>query len=320
MSDTKKIILTDEPHPILLEKLKGMGFEVWEHYRTPRTEVMALLPACEGLMVRSRLQVDKELLDAGKALRFVARYGVGVEHIDLTYAAQRGIQVFTSPEGSRDTVGEHTVGMLLMLLNYLSRADREVKNNEWRREPNRGTEIKGKTIGILGYGNMGKAFAKRLQGFEAEVIVYDKYKKNYGDDFAQAVSLQDLQTRADIISLHIPYESANHHFVDADFIANCAKPVYILNTARGTVLHTADLVAGLQAGKVLGAALDVLEYEEMSFAALDIATLPAPLQYLQQADNVVLSPHIAGWSHESKKGHALTLAEKIAHLYRVNKN
>lgn len=320
MSDPKKIILTDEPHPVLIEKLETMGFEVLPHYQTLREEVLALLPDCDGLMVRSRLQVDKALLDAGKSLKFVARYGVGTEHIDLDYAAQLGIPVFTSPEGSRDTVGEHTVGMLLMLMNYLSRADREVKNNQWRREPNRGTEIKGKTIGILGYGNMGKAFAKRLRGFEAEVIVYDKYKKDYGDAFAEAVSLEDLQARADIISLHIPYEPANHYFIDAAFIDACAKPVYILNTARGTVLNTADLVDGLQSGKVRGAALDVLEYEEMSFASLDLATLPEPFQYLQQADKVVLSPHIAGWSHESKRGHALALARKIAQLYQLNIN
>ena len=266
-------------------------------------------------MVRSRLQVDQELLDAGGRLQFVARYGVGVEHIDLEYAAQRGIPVFTSPEGSRDTVGEHALGMLLMLMNYLSRADREVKNNQWRREPNRGTEIKGKTVGVLGYGNMGKAFAKRLQGFEAEVIVYDKYKEDYGDANASAVSLSELQARADIVSVHIPYEPANHHFVDADFIGNCAKPIYLVNTARGTVLNTADLVEGLKTGKVLGVALDVLEYEEMSFTKLDLASLPEPFQYLKQADNVVLSPHIAGWSHESKKGHALALAQKISDLY-----
>lgn len=315
MIETRKIILTDEPHPVLPQKLREMGFEVLEHYQTPRREVLVLLPSCEGLMVRSRLQVDQELLDAGEKLQFVARYGVGTEHIDLEYAAQRGIPVFTSPEGSRDTVGEHALGMLLMLMNYLSRADREVKNNEWRREPNRGTEIKGKTVGILGYGNMGKAFAKRLQGFEAEVIVYDKYKKDYGDDHASAVSLAELQARADIVSVHIPYEPANHHFVDTDFIRNCAKPIYLVNTARGTVLNTADLVEGLKTGKVRGAALDVLEYEEMSFTQLDLASLPEPFQYLKQADNVVLSPHIAGWSHESKKGHALALAQKIKALY-----
>lgn len=315
MKHKKKIILTDEPHPVLLEELQQMGFEILSHYHTPRVEVLGLLPTCEGLLVRSRLQVDKELLDAGRQLKFVARYGVGTEHIDLDYAALQGIQVFTSPEGSRDTVGEHTVGMLIMLMNYLGRADREIRNNVWRREPNRGTEIKGKTVGILGYGNMGKAFAQRIQGFEAEVIAYDKYKKDYGDAFAKEVSLAELQERADIISLHIPYEPANHHFIDAAFIEACAKPFFVLNTARGTVLNTEDLVAGLKSGKVLGAGLDVLEYEEMSFSKLKLDDLPEPFQYLKQADNVVLSPHIAGWSHESKKGHAVALAQKIKTLY-----
>ena len=315
MSTAKKIVLIDPPHPVLLRQLRELGFELLEHYQTSRAELRALLPDCEGLLVRSRLAIDQALLEVGTQLRFVARYGVGVEHIDLDYAAQRGIKVFTSPEGSRDTVGEHTIGMLLMLLNNLSRADREVKANQWRREPNRGVEIKGKTVGILGYGNMGQAFAQRLQGFGARVIAYDKYKKDYGDAFAQEVSLAELQAQADIISLHIPYEPDNHHFIDQAFLAACARPVYLINTARGTVLHTADVVAGLQSGKVLGAALDVLEYEELSFASLDLATLPAPFQYLQQADNVVLSPHIAGWSYESKKGHALTLVRKIKDFY-----
>lgn len=318
MSATKRIILTDQPHPIFLDILRTMGFVVEEHYQTSREEVLASLPAFQGLLVRSRLQVDKELLDAGAKLDFIARYGVGVEHMDLDYAAQLGIPIFTSPEGSRDTVGEHTLGMLLMLMNNLAKADREVKNHQWLREANRGIEIKGKTVGILGYGNMGQAFAKRLQGFEARVIAYDKYKENYGDDYARAVSLAELQATADIISLHIPYEPANHYFINADFIDRCAKPFFLVNTARGTVLHTADLVEGLKSGKVLGAALDVLEYEEMSFANLDLATLPAPFHYLKKADNVVLSPHIAGWSLESKKGHALSLIRKIADLYGMD--
>jgi D-3-phosphoglycerate dehydrogenase len=314
MLEKKKIILTDEPHPYLISHLEQIGFECLEHYETPRAEVLALLPQCFGLLVRSRLQVDRPLLDAGQQLSFIARYGVGTEHIDLDYAAELGIPVFTSPEGSRDTVAEHSMGMLLMLMNYLGRADREVRNNLWKRGPNRGVEIKGKTVGILGYGNMGKALAQRLQGFEAEVLTFDKYKKNYGDSYAKQVSLEELQAKADIVSLHIPYEKDNHYFIDQTFIEACAKPFYLVNTARGLVLNTADLVQGLEDGKVLGAALDVLEYEEMSFAKLDLSTLPAPFQYLKQADNVVLSPHIAGWSLESKLGHAQTLAQKIEAL------
>ncbi len=312
--EKKKIILTDEPHPFLNTRLEELGFECMAHYQTPRAEVLQLLPQCYGLMVRSRLQVDKELLNAGRQLKFIARYGVGTEHIDLDYAATLGIPVFTSPEGSRDTVAEHSMGMLLMLMNYLGRADREVRKNEWRRGPNRGVEIKGKTVGILGYGNMGKALAQRLQGFEATVITYDKYKKDYGDEFAQQVTLSELQARADIISLHIPYEKDNHYFIDAAFITACAKPFYLVNTARGLVVNTADLVAGLESGAVKGAALDVLEYEEMSFAKLELAKLPAPFQYLKASDQVVLSPHIAGWSFESKLGHAQTLAKKIEDL------
>ncbi len=314
MHSGKKILMVDEPHPYFLQKMQEFGWVCLPHYQTNRAEILRLLPDCDGLLVRSRLQVDKTLLNANKKLQFVARYGVGTEHIDLDYAAEINIPVLTSPEGSMDTVAEHAMGMLLMLMNHLGRADREVQQNQWRRAPNRGTEIKGKTVGIIGYGNMGSAFAKRLQGFDAEVISYDKFKSNYADQHTSEVSLAELQASAHIISIHIPYTPANRHFINRDFLNACQQKPYIINTARGTVLNTADLVEALAAGQISGAALDVLEYEEMSFSQLALDQLPAPFQYLKQADNVVLSPHIAGWSFESKLGHARVLVEKIREL------
>lgn len=311
MTNTKRILLIDEPYPLLVQQLQQAGLSLLFRYHHTREEVLADVPGCTGVIVRSRLQIDQAFLAQAPDLTFVARIGVGTEHIDLEACAAQGVAVYTSPEGSRDTVGEHALGMLLMLLNRLAVADREVRHGQWIREANRGVEIKGKTVGIIGYGNMGTAFAKRLSGFEAEVIAYDKFKTGYGDAYARAVSLEELQAQSDIISLHIPYLPGNHHFVNRDFIQACAKNIYLVNTARGTVLHTADLVEAMQGGKVLGAALDVLEYEEMSFSTLDPATLPKPFQYLRRSERTVLTPHIAGWSHEAKRGHAAVLAEKI---------
>lgn len=281
-------------------------------------EVLALLPRFHGVVMRSRLRADSEFIDRGANLRFIAREGVGVEHIDMDYAAQKGIAVLTSPEGSRNTVAEHTLGLMLCLLNNLARADRQVRNGQWMREGNRGYEINGKTVGILGYGNMGTAFAQRLQGFGCRVIAYDKYKSDYGDDNAQAVDLPTLQRESDIISIHIPYMPSNHYFINDAFLGAFAKDIFLVNTARGTVLDTAALVKHLQSGHVRGAALDVLEYEETSFEFLHFEALPEPFQYLRSAENVVLSPHIAGWSFESKLGHARVLAEKIR-LYILQK-
>lgn len=319
VSRGKKIVLIDEPHPFLANRLEEMGFDCVYTYHASRAEVLSLLADAFGLLVRSRLSIDRELLDAAPRLAFVARYGVGTEHIDLDYAAQKGISVFTSPEGSRDTVAEHALGMLLMLMNKLGKADREVRTGKWLREPNRGVEIKGKTVGILGYGNMGQAFARRLTGLEcADVVAYDKFRTDYGDQYVRAVSLDELCARAEILSIHIPYMPENHHFIDGALLDRFDHDIFLINTARGTVLHTADLVERMEMGKVRGAALDVLEYEEMSFSTLELSALPEPFQYLCRSERTVLSPHIAGWSVESKAGHARVLAEKIEQFLRAS--
>jgi D-3-phosphoglycerate dehydrogenase len=307
----RKVLFIDKAHPLLQEELLAMGFQCDDGTTLSKEEAAAILPQYFGLVIRSRFTFDKAFLEKGTNLAFLARTGIGLEHVDLDYAAERGIQVFNSPEGSRVAVGEHAVGLLLMLMNHLSRADREVRAGQWRREPNRGTEVRGKTVGIVGYGNTGQAFARRLQGFEARVITYDKYRNNYGDDFAEAVSLEKLQEESDIVSFHIPYSKPNHLLVNSDYLDRFRKPIFLINTARGLILNTADLVERLKSGRVLGAALDVLEYEETSFVKLNLDDLPPPFQYLRQADNVILTPHIAGWSHEAKVGHAEVLVAKI---------
>lgn len=315
--EKKTIIFIDQTAPILWDRLAALGYDCQDHSQRSREELLPLVADAFGLVIRSRVKMDKAFLSQATQLQFIARSGVGLEHIDLEYAAGRGIHVLPSPEGSRDTVGEHTMGLLLMLMNNLARADHEVRNGQWIREGNRGVELKGKTVGIIGYGNMGTAFAQRLKGFGVKVIAYDKFKSDYGDAHALAVDLPTLQKEADVVSLHIPYLPENHYFVDRAFLQAFAKPIFIVNTARGLVLNTEDLVEAIKAGKVLGAALDVLEYEDMSFVHLDPSKLPAPFQYLKEARNVVLSPHIAGWSFESEPGHAKALADKIERLFHA---
>lgn len=311
----RKILFINEAHPILAERLTALGYQCDFHFQTSKTELEAMLADYFGVVLRSRIKVDQSFIDKGTNLKFIAREGVGVEHIEVAYAESKNIRVITSPEGSMDTVGEHAIGMLLALLNHLNRANQQVKSGQWLREENRATELKGKTVGIIGYGNMGKAFAKRLSGFDCRVIAYDKYKTNYGDQFAEAVSLETLQAESDIVSLHVYYEPDNYHLVNDTYLTAFEKHIYVINTARGLVLNTADLVKHLKTGKVKGAALDVLEYEEQSFAKLSVETLPEPFQYLVASDQVLLTPHIAGWSFESKVGHGKVLADKIEQMF-----
>ncbi len=309
------VLFLGPTEPVLWERLTALGYDCHDLQEAPKEEVFTALPAAFGIVIRSRFNIDQEFLDTAAKLAFVARSGVGVEHIDLDYAAQRNITVFTSPEGSRDAVGEHTIGLLLMLMNHLSRADHQVRRGEWIRGGNRGHEIKGKTVGIIGYGNMGQAFARRLQGFSCEVIAYDKFKTNYGDEYASAVSLEELKSRADILSLHIPYLPENHHLVNAEYLAGFQHPIWLVNTARGLVVKTDDLVQALDDGRVRGAALDVIEYEDQSFVHLDPKQQPPAFQRLLELPNVVLNPHIGGWSFEAEEGHAQTLADKIEKTY-----
>ncbi len=311
-----KILFLDKAHPILENRLSQMGFACELDLNSDIKEVKKKLHGYFGIVMRSRISLDCDFIDAGLQLKFIAREGVGVEHIPVEYAESKRIKVLTSPEGSRDTVAEHALGMLLMLLNKLNVADRQVRLGRWEREPNRGVELMGKTVGILGYGNMGTSFAKRLSGFGVKTIVYDKFKTDYGDQYAEEVTFDKLLEEAEILSVHIPYLTENHHFVNDRFIKKFKNEIYIINTARGLVLNTADLVTNLKSGKVKGAALDVFEYEDQSFDQFDLHELPDDFQYLQQAPSVVLAPHIAGWSFESKRKHGEVLAAKIEALIK----
>lgn len=314
-SMNRKILFLDKAHPALEQRLTELGFACETDLTSPKVTVEKFIHEFTGIVMRSRFALDKNIISKATRLVFIAREGVGLEHIDVDFAESKGICVLISPEGSRDTVGEHAIGLLLCLMNNLSRADRQVRRGEWIREANRAVELKGKTVGILGYGNMGTAFARRLQGFEVRTLAYDKFKTNYGDDFALQAPLEQLFEEADVLSIHIPYMPGNHYFVNDAFLRSFKKNIWLVNTARGLVLNTEDLVKNLKTGKVAGAALDVLEYEETSFDKFRLDKLPEAFDYLVNAENVVLSPHIAGWSFESKQKHALVLAQKIEQLF-----
>jgi D-3-phosphoglycerate dehydrogenase len=312
----KERILFTNPgiHEFLPKELTALGYQCDFDYESTKAQIEEKMPNYIGVVMKSRFDADKSFFKKAKNLKFLARVGVGFEHIDVKYAQKQGIEIILSPEGSRDAVGEHTLGLLLCLFNNLAKGDREIKEGKWIRSANRGVEIKGKRIGIIGFGNMGKSFAKRLVGFGAKVMAYDKYKSNYSKKYAMEVSLETLFKESDVISVHIPYDADNHHFINKAFIKKFAKPIYILNTARGLVLNTEDLVWAMKKGKVLGAGLDVLEYEAQSFEKFEQEGMPAPFQYLIQSDKVVLSPHIAGWTMESKLKHAQTIVKKIGEL------
>lgn len=311
-----KIAFLDKAaHPYLQTALEAAGHTVTDLCTCDRAQILSSLKDYDGLMIRSRLNIDRELLNAcGPDFKFVARWGVGTDHIDLDYAKQLGITVFNSPEGSKHTVAEHTVGMMLMLLNHLGRADRQIRAGGWVRRGNVGTELGSLTVGLIGYGNMGQMTARRLAGFGCEVITHDKFRRGYGDEYATEVSLEELQRRADVVSLHIFLEG-NLYYVNKEWIGAFAKPFYLINTARGLAVNTADLVTGMKSGKVLGAALDVHEYEEQSFVHLEPKDLPEPFQYLVRSEHTVLTPHIAGWSVEAEEGHARTLFTKIMEAF-----
>jgi len=311
-----KILHLDKNHPLLLEKLSEAGFINDENYKASKPEVEEIISNYEGIVIRSRFNIDKQFLDAAKNLKFIARVGAGLESIDTEYAEKLGIKLIAAPEGNRNAVGEHALGMLLSLFNNLNKADSEVKNGLWNREANRGIELDGKTVGIIGYGNMGKAFAKKLRGFDCEVLCFD-IKENVGDENAKQISLQKLQQNADVLSLHTPWTPLTDKMVNSVFINSFSKPFWLINTARGKSVVTADLVSALKAGKILGAGLDVLEFEKLSFETLfDSDNLPNSLKELFAMDNVILSPHIAGWTVESKEKLATVIAEKIIENFK----
>ncbi len=310
----KRILHIDGNHPLLKNQLEKAGFINEDDFTSTKQEIEAKIAGYEGIVIRSRFKIDKYFLDKAVNLRFIARVGAGLESIDCDYASAKGIALIAAPEGNRNAVAEHALGMLLSLFNNLNKANTEVKAGKWLREPNRGHELDGKTVGIIGYGNMGKAFAKKLRGFDVTVLCCD-ILPNVGDANAKQVLLTELQEQTDVLSLHIPWTPETDKMVNTDFINAFKKPFWLLNTARGKSVGTADLTKALKEKKILGAALDVLEYEKLSFESFANAETPEAFQYLIDAENVILSPHIAGWTFESHAKLAQTIVDKILLLY-----
>lgn len=306
-----KVLFIDEAHPLLKELLENAGFDTDVRPLISQQELLEILHNYTGIIIRSRIRIDKALLDCATKLRFIGRLGAGMESIDTDYATLKKINCFNSPEGNRDAVGEHTIMLLLALMNKLVIADAQIHYGIREREANRGFEIKGKTIAIIGYGNMGQAFAQRLSGFETNVIAYDKYKTGFSDPFVKEVQMQEIFDQADILSLHVPLTSETKYLVDGQYLNNFKKNIWLVNTARGPVVNTTDLAEGIKSGKVLGAALDVIEYENLSFESLDSPVIPEAYAYLLESEKVILTPHIAGWTFESKIKLAQVLADKI---------
>lgn len=303
-----KILLLDKNHPLITEQLSEKGFVLEEDFSSSYEQVLEKIHLYEGVIIRSRIPLDAHFLEKAKNLKFIARVGAGMENIDITKAQELSIKLINSPEGNKDAVAEHVIGTLLVLMNRLFISSNEVKKGIWLREENRGEEILGKTFGIIGYGNMGKAVAKRLSGFGCKTIFYD-IKPNLSDEFATQVSLQELQENADILSLHTPLTEDTLYMIDEEFISKMKKNFYFINTARGKNLKTSALVNALKSGKIKGACLDVLEYEKTSFENLE--TKNEDLEYLLNSEKAIITPHIAGWTHESKIKLAQVIVDKI---------
>lgn len=309
----KRILISDRTHEVLPQRLREAGFEVIVEPDHNYESLVQAAQGCAGLVVRSKVNIDSSFINRVPSLRCIGRVGAGMETIDVDYAEAHGVRCLNSPEGNRDAVGEHAVGLLLALLNNIARADSEVRQGLWRREANRGLELGSLTVGIIGYGNMGQAFARRLSGFGCKIVVYDKYKdlRDFKDSRdLKVVGLAELQAKADVVSFHVPLTEETYHYLDAEFIDAMAKPFYLVNTARGAVVDTEALTTGLEQGKIIGAALDVLENENMQTDGL--TTLNPKLLTL----NCLFTPHVAGWTVESKYKLAAVLADKMIEVLK----
>lgn len=311
----KKVLITDGVHPLLLEGLKSEGYQCDYQANISLEEVRNIVDQYEGMIINSKILVDRAMIDKGKHLRFVGRLGSGMEIIDQVYAKEKGIAVLSVPEGNRNAVAEHALGMLLAMANNMVRSDREVRAKIWQREKNRGFEIIGKTVGLIGFGNTGKCFAKKLSGMGVSVLAYDKYKENFAEDlsYVKEVTMQEIYAEADIISFHIPLNSETLHLVDQSFINKCKDGLILINTSRGKIIHTEHLIEALTSGKLKGACLDVFENEKPNKFSEEEHQL---YNRLYQFENLILSPHVAGWTHESKRKLAFFLLEKILKVIR----
>lgn len=305
------VIFLDSVHPILWERLTNNSFQCVDAVNFELDEIKKILQTADGIVIRSRFKMNEELLKCAPNLKFIARSGAGMENIDTAYCESRNIELFNAPEGNRNAVGEHALGMLLSLFNRLNIADQEVRNGKWDREGNRGEELDGKTVGLIGFGNNGSAFAKKLRGFDVEVLAYDKYKTDFGNQFVNEVTLDTLFEKSDVVSFHIPQNSETLFMADELFFKKFKKDIYLINLARGKIIKTAALVDSLKNGRVKGACLDVLEYEKSSFESFFEQDLDPNFEYLLQSEKVLLSPHVGGWTHQSYFKLSDVLADKI---------
>lgn len=311
----RKVLFLDTNHPYLIQSLRKLNFQCDEDYSSSKSEIENKIHHYEGIIIRSRFTIDRGFLEKASNLKFIGRVGAGLENIDIAFAEAKGIRLIAAPEGNSNAVGEHALGMILALFNKLKKADAEIRKGIWLREDNRGIELEGKTIGIIGYGNMGKAFAKKLMGFDCEVICYD-ILPGLSDAHAKQVDLESLFLKTDVLSLHTPETNLTKHMINQSFLNKFHKSIFLINTARGSAVITDDLMEAIKNGKVLGACLDVLEYEKASFENFFSKenTLPEAFQNLIVSDKVLLSPHVAGWTVESKFKLAETIVHKIAVL------
>jgi D-3-phosphoglycerate dehydrogenase len=303
------ILVIDTVHPMLLQLLVDNGFELTEAYQWNKEKILEEIPNYKGLVIRSRVTIDKAIIDKAVQLKFIARYGAGMENIDVAYAESKNIKCLHAAAGNKDAVAEHALGMLLNLFNNISKADAEVRQYQWLREENRGEELAGKTVGVIGYGNMGSAFAKRLQGFDVKVLVHDKYKKDFIEPatWIEECSLEKIQAEATVVSLHVPLTIETNGMANYKWLNAFKNSFYLINTARGKILNTADALSLMNENKIKGMCLDVLEYEDTSFEHLNASHQNETITALFNSQKVILTPHIAGWSQQSniKLAHVL---------------
>lgn len=306
---TKNILIVDDIHPIFIEEAEALGYHCDYQPTIKPEQAFEILNKYKGLVIRSKFLVDRKVIDMVKNLRFICRAGAGMDNIDEDYAKEKGIILINAPEGNMDAVGEHAVGLLLNLMNNISRADTEIRTGIWKREGNRGYELKGKTVGIIGYGFMGHSFAQKLSGFGVNIIAYDKYKTGFSDRYVREVSMEEIVKHSDIVSFHIPLTPETSGLVDDEYLFHFKKPIFLLNTSRGKVVQTKAVLNGIKQGKILGVGLDVLEVEK--FPALGEQGW---FEELSKSDKVILTPHVAGWTFDSYRKISEVMAEKLSRL------
>lgn len=303
-----KILIIDDMHISIIPLLEKQGHEVTYQPTIAKEAILGKIADYQGIIIRSKLKLDKHFFEKANQLKFIGRAGAGLDQIDLEEVEKRSIQLFNAPEGNCDALGEHALAMLLSLLNNLKKGDAEIEQGIWNREGNRGYELSNRTIGIIGYGFMGQAFAKKAKSFGCNILAYDKYKTNYSDEYAQQATLSQIFEKCDVLSLHIPLTDETNHWLNESFFKQFQKPFWLINTARGQVLVLNDLIKSLENGLILGAGLDVLENEK--FKTLTEKQLNT-LNKLNNFSNVILSPHVGGWSFESYEKISSVLAKKI---------